>query len=103
MTERGEELLALWNEFDALSDQKDSVAASTVLTVLTVFLVLLGLDGGSVPLLLGALLPGAIAGTLIARDVRRTLRKGRLRRRIEADHGPAPGRLEPPQPPAGDG
>ena len=84
MTERGEELLALWNELDGLTDQKDSVGVSAVLTVLAVTLVLLGLDGGSISLLLWALLPGAVAAMLIGRDLRRNLRKREIRKQIEA-------------------
>lgn len=100
MTERGENLLALWNELDGLTDQKDSVAVSTVLAVLTVTLVLLGLDGGSLPLLLWSLIPGAAAGMLIARDVRRALRRREIRIEIEGSAEGSPRSIGPAAPPS---
>jgi hypothetical protein len=100
MTERGEDLLALWNELDRLTDQKDSIAVSTVLAVLTITLVLLGLDAGSLALLLSSLLPGAAAGLLISRDARRALRKRELRREIEGSTEGPPRRIGGASPPS---
>ncbi len=102
MTERGEDLLALWNELDSLAGQKDSVAVSTVLSVLAVTLFLLGLDGGSLPLLLWSLLPGAAASMLISRDVRRSLRRRELRREIEESENGSPMRIAAVSPPSED-
>lgn len=95
--ERREALLSLWNEVDGLSAKRDSIAVSLVLGFLACVLLLLGIDAQNWPLMVGSMVPGLLAGTLLVRDARRGLRKRELLKRIEGLDDIGPNSFLPPK------
>lgn len=93
--DRGEELLALHDELDALSLAKSTLGFTVVFGFAAVLYFFLGLDMDSWKVVAGSLLSGAVAGGFAARDLRRLLRKRELRREMKRRSawdllGPAP-------------
>ena len=80
----GEEFLALHDELDALTGEKDSLAAITVFGFAAVLFFLLGLDMGSWKVIAGALASGLVAAGYVRRDLMRRFRKRELRAELEA-------------------
>jgi hypothetical protein len=84
LTESAEELLSFHDELDALSAEKDGVAATIVLVFLALVLFSMGLDNQLWWITLGSLVPGSGAVHQLRVDLRRVRRKRELKQLIES-------------------